>query len=93
MMKTIILLDGALRYIRFITQTKLICCIGQKDMQITSHLGWARDYVFSPGDIVLTRGSTDISKLKLFSNKEEQTLFESCIRNGVFWKRWVSTRM
>ena len=44
------------------------------------------DYVFSPGDIVLTRGSTDISKLKLFSNKEEQTLFESCIRNGFFGK-------
>ncbi len=40
------------------------------------------DYVFSPGDIVLSHAKTDITNLKTFSPKEQQTLLETCISNG-----------
>ena len=47
---------------------------------IPSFLG--EDYVFSPGDIVLSHAKTDITNLKTFSPKEQQTLLETCISNG-----------
>ena len=47
---------------------------------VPSFLG--EDYVFSPGDIVLSHAKTDITTLKTFSPKEQQTLLETCISNG-----------
>ena len=47
---------------------------------IPSFLG--EDYVFSPGDIVLSHAKTDITNLKTLSPKEQQTLLETCISNG-----------
>jgi|GEM_PF-1235740 len=47
---------------------------------IPSFLG--EDYVFSPGDIVLAQGKTDIVNLNKFSPTEQQTLLEACLSNG-----------
>ena len=48
---------------------------------IPSYLG--EDYVFSPGDIVLAHGKTDVTSLKGFSPNEQQTLLENCLSNGL----------